>query len=94
MDVAQLERLIIFPLPRVVLLPGMPMPLHIFEPRYRAMTRVALEQERYVAMATLDPSGDEDTAQRPRVRPDRSDGTPGGPPGLRVPYGTTPSLGR
>lgn len=69
MDVAQLERLIIFPLPRVVLLPGMPMPLHIFEPRYRAMTRVALEQERYVAMATLDPSGDEDTAQRPRVRP-------------------------
>ena len=39
MDVAQLERLIIFPLPRVVLLPAMPMPLHIFEPRYRAMTR-------------------------------------------------------
>jgi len=69
MDVAQLERLIIFPLPRVVLLPAMPMPLHIFEPRYRAMTRSALENERYIAMATLDPSGEEDSAQRPRVRP-------------------------
>lgn len=69
MDVAQLERLIIFPLPRVVLLPAMPMPLHIFEPRYRAMTRNALDNERYIAMATLDPSGDEDGAQRPRVRP-------------------------
>ncbi|MBK8406670.1 MAG: LON peptidase substrate-binding domain-containing protein [Sandaracinaceae bacterium] len=69
MDVAQLERLIIFPLPRVVLLPAMPMPLHIFEPRYRAMTRQALDHERYIAMATLHPSGEVDAAQRPLVRP-------------------------
>ncbi|MCB9660940.1 MAG: LON peptidase substrate-binding domain-containing protein [Sandaracinaceae bacterium] len=67
-DPAQLERLIIFPLPRVVLLPGMPMPLHIFEPRYRKMTRDALEQNRYIAMATLDPDGELDGAQRPRIR--------------------------
>ena len=31
-----LRELPIFPLP-VVLFPGMPMPLHIFEPRYRKM---------------------------------------------------------
>ena len=69
MDATQLERLIIFPLPRVVLLPAMPMPLHIFEPRYRKMTRDALQQERYIAMATLDPSGQLDACQRPQVRP-------------------------
>lgn len=69
MDLAQLERLIIFPLPRVVLLPAMPMPLHIFEPRYRKMTRDAIDQGRYIGMATLDPDGDLDSAHRPRVRP-------------------------
>jgi hypothetical protein len=69
MDVAQLQRLIIFPLPRVVLLPGMPLPLHIFEPRYRKMTRDAIEQGRYIAMATLHPDGELDSAQRPAVRP-------------------------
>lgn len=38
-------RLSLFPLP-VVLLPGGPMPLHIFEPRYRAMLSRALETDR------------------------------------------------
>ena len=69
MDAAQLDRLIIFPLPRVVLLPGMPLPLHIFEPRYRKMTRDAVDQGRYIAMATLHPDGELDGAQRPSVRP-------------------------
>ncbi|TPW01330.1 MAG: putative Lon family ATPdependent protease, partial [bacterium] len=32
----------IFPLPEVVFFPGVVMPLHIFEPRYRAMTADAL----------------------------------------------------
>ncbi len=32
----------IFPLPNVVLFPEVPLPLHIFEPRYRAMVRDAL----------------------------------------------------
>lgn len=31
----------IFPLPNVVLFPGVPLPLHIFEPRYRDMVRDA-----------------------------------------------------
>jgi uncharacterized protein len=43
----------IFPLPEVVLLPGTPMPLHVFEPRYRAMTADALAGDRTLALATL-----------------------------------------
>jgi Lon protease-like protein len=40
-----IERLPIFPLP-VVLLPGMVMPLHIFEPRYRLMLQDCLQGQR------------------------------------------------
>ncbi|MCA8929504.1 MAG: LON peptidase substrate-binding domain-containing protein [Alphaproteobacteria bacterium] len=46
----------IFPLPGVMLLPRAPLPLHIFEPRYRAMTRDALEGDGYIAM--VQPSGE------------------------------------
>lgn len=45
----------LFPLPNVVLFPKMFLPLHIFEPRYRAMTRAALAGERFIAMALLQP---------------------------------------
>lgn len=38
-------RLPLFPLP-VVLFPGAPMPLHVFEPRYRRMVARCLEQDR------------------------------------------------
>ena len=68
-DSAHLESLIIFPLPDVVFFPGTLLPLHIFEPRYRQMTRDALEQERPIAMATIDPSGRTDSYDRPLVRP-------------------------
>lgn len=44
-----------FPLPNVVLFPRMFLPLHIFEPRYRAMTRSALDGDRYLAMALFQP---------------------------------------
>jgi Lon protease-like protein len=43
----------IFPLPSIVLLPGALLPLHIFEPRYRAMVKDALEGEKLIAMALL-----------------------------------------
>lgn len=46
----QLTTLAIFPLPGVVLFPGTLLPLHIFEPRYRQMTRDALEQRSPIAM--------------------------------------------
>ena len=40
------EILPVFPLTGVLLLPGMPLPLHIFEPRYRNMVEDALKAER------------------------------------------------
>ncbi|MBW7906639.1 MAG: LON peptidase substrate-binding domain-containing protein [Phycisphaerae bacterium] len=45
----------VFPLPQVVLFPGSAIPLHIFEPRYRAMTADALLGERLIALALLKP---------------------------------------
>ena len=40
----------VFPLTGVLLLPGMLLPLHIFEPRYRNMVRDALAAERHIGM--------------------------------------------
>ena len=45
----------IFPLADVVLLPRAILPLHIFEQRYSAMTRDALDGSRVVAIALLRP---------------------------------------
>lgn len=50
---AALEALPIFPLPEVVLFPGALLPLHIFEPRYRAMLADALATHRCIGMALL-----------------------------------------
>ncbi len=43
-------RLSIFPLPGAVLFPGLQLPLHIFEPRYRALVGDALVRDRRIAM--------------------------------------------
>lgn len=48
-------RLSIFPLPGAILFPGLALPLHIFEPRYRAMTSDALARDRRIAM--IQPQG-------------------------------------
>ncbi len=48
----------VFPLPGAVVLPGTPMPLHVFEPRYRAMTADALAGDRVMAVATLRSAAD------------------------------------
>ena len=47
------RRIPLFPLPGVVLLPGTLLPLHIFEPRYRAMVADALAGTRTIGMAML-----------------------------------------
>ncbi|MBU7579437.1 MAG: LON peptidase substrate-binding domain-containing protein [Porphyrobacter sp.] len=44
------KRLPIFPLTGAVLFPGMQLPLHIFEPRYRAMVGDALIRDQLIAM--------------------------------------------
>lgn len=43
-------RLSIFPLPGAILFPGLALPLHIFEPRYRALASDALARDRRIAM--------------------------------------------
>jgi ATP-dependent Lon protease len=50
---AALGRLPLFPLPNVVLFPHAPLRLHIFEDRYRAMTRDILDGERFLAMGLI-----------------------------------------
>src|SRR4051812_45413463 len=52
---AALAELPIFPLPNCVLLPGGLLPLHVFEPRYRELTRDCLSGKQLMAVARLRP---------------------------------------
>lgn len=45
----------LFPLPEVVLFPGRPLPLHIFEFRYRMMMNTILEYDRRFGVLMIDP---------------------------------------
>ena len=44
------QRISIFPLPGALLYPGLQLPLHIFEPRYRALVSDALARDRRIGM--------------------------------------------
>lgn len=68
-DPAFLDGLPIFPLPNAVLLPGGLMPLHVFEPRYREMTRDCLDGARLLAIARLRPGYEATYHERPAVYP-------------------------
>jgi hypothetical protein len=57
----------IFPLPSTVFYPGTPLPLHIFEPRYRQMTADALESERKIGMVLLKPNWEATYFDRPDI---------------------------
>ncbi|HVC20940.1 MAG TPA: LON peptidase substrate-binding domain-containing protein [Vicinamibacterales bacterium] len=59
----------LFPLPNVVLFPNVFLPLHIFEPRYRAMVADALEGDRMIGIVLLKPGWEEDYEGRPPVYP-------------------------
>ena len=59
----------IFPLPNVVLFPHVFLPLHIFEPRYRAMVADALDADRMIGMVLLRPGWQGDYEARPPVYP-------------------------
>jgi Lon protease-like protein len=62
-----LRRLPLFPLPGVVLFPHALLQLHIFEERYRAMTRDVLAGSRLFAVSLIAP-GEEKTAEKPAVQ--------------------------
>lgn len=51
------ESVAVFPLPGAVLFPGSAIPLHIFEPRYRAMTRDVINGSGELALATVPDPG-------------------------------------
>jgi uncharacterized protein len=57
----------LFPLPDVVLFPRMPLPLHVFEPRYRKMVADALAGHRTIGMTLLRPGWEADYYGRPPV---------------------------
>ena len=51
-------RLSVFPLPGALLFPGMHLPLHIFEPRYRALVSDAMARDRRIGMVQPRGPGD------------------------------------
>ena len=59
----------IFPLPNVVLFPNVFLPLHIFEPRYRAMVADSLAGDRIIGMTLLQPGFEGDYHGNPAVYP-------------------------
>lgn len=59
----------LFPLPNTVLFPNVFLPLHIFEPRYRAMVADALDGDRLIGMMLLKPGYEVEYEGRPAVYP-------------------------
>jgi uncharacterized protein len=57
----------LFPLPNVVFFPRMPLPLHIFEPRYRTMVRDAVKGARLIGMVLLRGDRETDYASPPEA---------------------------
>ncbi len=64
------EALPIFPLPRTVLMPGAMLPLHVFEPRYRALVAHARATTGMFGVATLKPGYEKDYEGRPAIWPE------------------------
>lgn len=58
MTTQTLTRLSVFPLAGVLLFPRMHLPLHIFEPRYRALVSDAMARDRLIAMIQPRAAGD------------------------------------
>jgi Lon protease-like protein len=65
--VATRHHLPIFPLPDIVLFPHTLLPLHIFEPRYRAMTADCLARDRRLVVVGLKAGYEPDYYGRPPV---------------------------
>jgi Lon protease-like protein len=59
----------VFPLPDVVFFPDTVLPLHVFETRYRAMVKDALEADRTIAVALLRPGWEQRYAGNPDCFP-------------------------
>jgi Lon protease-like protein len=63
------ERLFLFPLGTTVLFPNTVLPLHVFEPRYRALTRDCLASTQCLAIPLLVAGWERDYEGRPPIHP-------------------------
>ena len=59
----------LFPLPNLAMFPYGLQPLHVFEPRYRALVEEALKTDRLIAMVLLKPGWESDYEGRPPTYP-------------------------
>lgn len=64
---AALGALPLFPLPQAVLFPGAVLPLHVFEPRYKAMIRDCLASHRALAVVQITDPGKRDEHGHPSI---------------------------
>jgi Lon protease-like protein len=66
---AALADMPVFPLSQVVLFPRALLPLHVFEPRYRALLKDALATHKIIAMGLVPDGNDLNAAGHPRFAP-------------------------
>jgi Lon protease-like protein len=66
-EAAEENEIPLFPLPEVVLFPGVERPLLIYEPRYREMVADALKGDRMIGMVLLRPGFEKDYDGRPPI---------------------------
>jgi uncharacterized protein len=59
----------VFPLPNIVHFPSVVVPLHVFEPRYRALVKDAMANDGRMALALLKPGYEDDYYGTPGVYP-------------------------
>lgn len=64
---AAFSALPLFPLPQTVLFPGAVLPLHVFEPRYKALVRDILNTHRMLSVVLITDSSDTDEHGHPRI---------------------------
>ena len=60
----------IFPIPGVVLMPASAVPLHVFEPRYRALVAHCLKRDRLLGIASLKPGYEDNYLGNPPIYPE------------------------
>lgn len=63
----KLQRITIFPLSGALLFPGLQLPLHIFEPRYRAMVQNVLIRDRQIGMIQPRPLQAHQNVEKPEL---------------------------
>ncbi len=64
-----MNRISIFPLPSSVFFPDTPLPLHIFEPRYRDMVEDSIKSNQWIGMVLLKPGWENEYYNKPEVQP-------------------------